>query len=145
MNIFLRLLFSFLFIATGPLFSEVEKSKEVENPQAIPPSLFPSEEIPQDLKEEHFGKNLLQMLITLSIIVSMIFIMTWFLKKILNTRIQQLNTSSNIKILERRSLTPKTTIYLLEIEGKGFIVAESTNGLVSLSNFDVNASTTEVE
>lgn len=91
-----------------------------------------------DNDTDHFFNEFINMMTTLGIIVAIVFIGTWFLKKILNTRIEQLNTSSLIKVIERRPINPKTTIFLLEIKGQGVILAESTNGVTQLGHFDIN-------
>ena len=44
----------------------------------------------------------------------------------------QANQGSRIKIIERRSLAPKSNLYLLNIGGKGILVGESTAGLHTL-------------
>ncbi|QLH35282.1 MAG: flagellar biosynthetic protein FliO [Parachlamydiaceae bacterium] len=59
-------------------------------------------------------------------------------QKMMNTRMEQLNTTSEIKIIEKRLLTPKTSLYLIDIHGTGFILAESLNGVTSLGSFNVN-------
>lgn len=89
-------------------------------------------------ESDRFLSEFMNMLTTLGIIVVIILIATWFLKKMVNSRIQQLNTTSAIKVVERRTLTPKTSLYLLDINGVGFILAESTNGVTSLGSFNVN-------
>lgn len=91
-----------------------------------------------DKENDRFLGEFINMLTTLGIIIVIILIATWFLKKMVNTRIQQLNTTSYIKIVEKRTLTPRTSLYLLDIHGKGFILAESNNGVTSLGSFDVN-------
>lgn len=107
------------------------------NPIAKPPKNYL--DIKVDEKErDHFLNEFINMLTTLGVIVAVILIATWFLKKMVHTKIQQLNTTSVIKIVERRTLTPKTSLYLLDIKGVGFIVAESINGVTSLGSFDVN-------
>jgi flagellar biosynthetic protein FliO len=85
--------------------------------------------------EDHFFRDLMNMFASLGLIIIVIFIASWFMKRILNTRLQQMNATSEIKILERRSLTPKTAIYLVEIGGKGMALAESTNGITLLTQF----------
>ena len=138
MNFFLQLFFSFLFLA-GSGHAETEPSITHPVPPSTPsPTPFPFENVQPTAQEDHFTRDLMQMLLTLGMIVGMIFVITWFLKKMLNTRIQQLNTSSDIKILERRSLTPKTAIYLLDVKGKGIIIGESTNGLTRLADFNLD-------
>jgi flagellar biogenesis protein FliO len=85
-------------------------------------------------QDDRFFYQFLNMLFSLGTILVLIFIISWLLKRFLNTRLQQLNTSSLIKIIERRSLTPKTTLYVLEINGKDIAIAESTNGITLLSH-----------
>lgn len=81
---------------------------------------------------DNFMAQFLNMLATLALIIILILIVTWILKRFLNTRIQQINQASPIKILERRGLTPKTSIYLIEVRGKHIIIAESVNGVTAL-------------
>lgn len=96
-------------------------------------------DIKADEKEgDRFIGEFMNMLTTLGLIVAIILIATWFLKKMVNSRIQQMNTVSLIKIVERRTLSPKTSLYLVDIHGRGFILSESINGVTSLGNFDVN-------
>lgn len=138
MSIFLNLFLGCLLLLNGFIYAQNDTSKEVQPPAATPPSYpFLVEEAQPAGKEDNFTRDLVQMVITLGIITAIIFMMTWFLKRMLNTRIQQMNVSSGIKILERRALTPKSSLYLLDVKGKGMVVAESTNGLVKLSDFDL--------
>jgi flagellar biogenesis protein FliO len=92
---------------------------------------------PDDKEGDRFLSEFMNMLTTLGIIVVIILMATWFLKRMVSGKIQQLNTTSLVKVIERRILSPKTSLYLLDIEGKGVILAESSNGVVSLGNFDV--------
>lgn len=102
------------------------------------PAVYPFEEnLDSPIStDDHFIKGFMSMLASLGIIIALLLIVSWFFKKMMNTRLQQLNTTSDIKILERRSLSPKATIYLLEIKGKGIVIAESSNGLTRLADFN---------
>lgn len=105
------------------------------------PSLPPKNYLDIKVEEkdgDRFLSEFINMLTTLGVIVAIILIATWFLKRMVNTKIEQLNTTSLIKIVERRTLTPKTSLYLVDIKGAGFILAESINGVTSLGSFDVN-------
>lgn len=83
--------------------------------------------------DTYFFYQLLNMLFALVSIILLILIASWILKRMMNTRIQQINTNSRIKIVERRSLTPKTAIYLLEVSDRDIVIAESGNGVTLLS------------
>jgi flagellar biosynthetic protein FliO len=150
----------FTYLLAGPhLFSLLHSQHEnssIEEDQAkssvtLPPSphpenapanahspAFPFEDIKDEQTkpgEDRFISNFINMLTSLGLIIALIFIVSWILKRFLNTRIQQINTQSTIKIIERRALTPKTCIYLLEIEDKRIVIAESTNGVTTLSQY----------
>lgn len=100
----------------------------------IPPP--PIEAVPDSDK---FMSEFMNMLATLALIIVFIFIATWFLKRMLNVKVQQMNTTSLIKITERRSLSPKTVLYLLEIRDKEIAVAETSQGLTLLGEFTLPA------
>lgn len=101
--------------------------------------VFPMDDIIKEpLKQnDKFYSEFLNMLATLGFILALILIAAWFLKRLVNTRVEQANNTSSIKILERRSLSAKSMVYLLEIEGTGILVAESVNGITRLSEFPV--------
>lgn len=108
-----------------------------ESPNSSPTSPTPDSnlfEAPPN-QEDHFFYSFLNMLFSLATILVVILIISWIFKRLLNTRMQQLNTSSLIKIIERRSLTPKTILYVLEINGRDIAIAESINGVTLLSHF----------
>lgn len=81
---------------------------------------------------DHFFAELMNMLSTLGIILLALLIVAWITRRMLNTRLEQVNTTSSIKILERRSLAPRVTIYVLDISGARLIVGETPAGLVRL-------------
>lgn len=83
--------------------------------------------------DEAFSSAFVNMLGTLALLVCFMFFASWFLKRMLASRSQQLNDSSNIKILEQRSLSHKTGLYIVEIQGKIFALSESPNGVTVLA------------
>lgn len=118
--------------------------QQMEEPVPPPPkarSRNPLDELQElEAKEppSRFLSDMLNMLTTLGLMVVVLVGISWFLKKMLNTRIQQANSNSLIKIHERRALSPKTAIYLLDICGKGIVVAESQNGVVHLADVSIS-------
>lgn len=91
-----------------------------------------SEPMPLGEGDDRFFQEFMNMLTTLGLIVATIFVISWFLKRMVNTRIQQANTSSVIKILERRALSPKSALYLIEINSKQLLVGETPTGVATL-------------
>jgi len=121
------------FTLTGQEAQPIPTINESEIP--LPPSLQQADAPPVE-HEDRFFSQFLNMLFTLGLIVFALLALNWVLKRMTNSRMQQENTLSDIKILERRSLTPRTAIYVVEIKNKTIAIAESHNGLVKLSEFD---------
>lgn len=133
-RIYVLFLFSILSsLSPFPLLSENETTHKILNPEEIPlpPSLreAPKNELP---REDNFMKEFMNMMFTLGSIIALLLLASYFLKRVTQTRIQQMNESSLIKILERRTISPKTTVYLLGIKDREYTVVESHSGLLLL-------------
>lgn len=101
------------------------------------------QEMEKEASSESFTMQLLSMFTTLGILVVAVLIFTWFMKRLLNTRLQQMNSTSAVKIIERRALSPKSIIYILEVKDQGIILSESSNGIALLSTFPADQSETK--
>lgn len=138
-----RLLFLLCFLTVGPspLLSE-------ETPSSPPTSTRPEpKRTPYTLTDESpdapdtlngrgtFGQELTHMLMMLGLLVIFLLGASWLLKRLFNQRLQTMNESSRIKIMERRSLSPKAAIYLIEVEGRRVVLAESPAGLRPIADF----------
>lgn len=99
--------------------------------------VFPFEDLIRKPNEEtdRFFTEFLNMAATLGLLISLIFILAWFAKRMLNTKQLQVNATSLIKVTERRALSAKTVVYLLDIEGTSIVIAESHNGVTLLSDY----------
>lgn len=130
-------------------------SKPAPQIQTIPvPPLDNEPVFPLNIEEparqnEKFFTEFLNMLATLGFIIALILIIAWFLKRLMNTRLEQMNSTSLIKVVERRTLSPKTSLYLLEVDDKTILIAETNHGVTCLSEYVTpveepeNAPTTE--
>lgn len=116
------------------LFSLCSPLNGVEPLPETPPQ--PAYEDIHSGKEEadRFTTELLNMVMTLLFFIGVILALSWFLKRILSARQQQVNTQSSIKILEQRNLSSKTFIYLLDVRGHTLVVAESPTSLSLLAS-----------
>lgn len=83
---------------------------------------------------DSFMAEFFTMILMLGLTLVAMLVVAWFLKRFLYTRIQQTNSTSGIRIEERRSLGPRSMIYLVEIEGARIIVGETPAGLVRLGD-----------
>lgn len=107
--------------------------------------VFPLEDLIEQPNKgnDKFFSEFLNMLATLGLVIALILIAAWFIKRLLNTRMEQINTSSLIKIIDKRSISPKTGLYLLEIYDKKVLIAETQAGVAKLAEFGTESSDSE--
>jgi flagellar biosynthetic protein FliO len=86
-------------------------------------------EVANEGQSYNYWSEFVNMLVTLVFVLILIFATVWLLKKIMRSRVQTLNRSNGIKILERRPLNPKAALYLVDILGKGVVLSESQAGI----------------
>ncbi len=135
--------FLFLLFGSNPtcaeeaLDNQALKRRAIEEEIPLPPSLRGAviKELP---REDNFMKEFINMLMTLGAIITVLLLASYLLKRMANSRIQQMNESSEIKILERRSITAKTAVYLLDVRGAQYALVESHNGLILLPNVPIS-------
>lgn len=133
----IRFAFVFLAIFSTALFGEqTDEAVKVDPAKDETNVLFPASQLPVDEPADKFTGELLNMLMTLGFLVAGILALSWILKRMLNAKVQQQNVSSNIKVLERRSLSPKAGIYLIEVLGKTLVIGESPAGFQHLATID---------
>ncbi len=134
--------FLVLFLFFSPFLSAEEEV--AKPPQLIPTTEFDvSAQAPDEIlatQEFSFMDSFLNMLLTLGLVILLILIAGWALKRMVNVRVKQGNMGNGIKIRERRTIAPKATVYLLEIEGQGILVGESTAGLQRLGDVELKRS-----
>lgn len=90
--------------------------------------------------EYNYRGEFVNMLCMLGCVLLLVFVTVTLLKRLMRSRTQHLNQSTGIKILERRVLNSKTSLYLLDILGKGIVISESPSGIHCVTEFppDVN-------
>jgi flagellar biogenesis protein FliO len=139
----IRIIF-ILSLSFFPLFAE-----EKEAPAPTPPPKESVEDNPSTtLLEGSFLENhlsdkskaptyehaFIKMILTLAGLIFLVFFTLWALRKLSNGKIGGFSTQKKIKILEKRPLSPKTAIYLLELDGRQIFVAESQLEIKTLLN-----------
>lgn len=71
------------------------------------------------------GAAFAKMLISLVVLVALLLLSYYFLRRLIQHRLQKGNSQSSIHILEKRMISPKTMLYLIEVEHKKIVLAES--------------------
>lgn len=111
----MRRFLTFLFITCTPVFAE--------------------DMIDVEGSTYNYGSQFVNMLLTLGFVLVLIFASVWVLKKIMRSRLATLNRCNGIKILERRPLNSKASLYLVDILGRGIVISESTAGIHLVTEF----------
>ena len=135
-----RAIFTF-FLIFSPLFSE--EVTETPSTTAIEKytSSFLEKSLPEKSSDSSYEHAFIKMILTLGGLLFLVFFTLWALRKISNGKIGGFSSQKKIKILEKRPLSPKTAIYLLELDGKQIFIAESQleiKTLLSLHELDLD-------
>ena len=76
------------------------------------------------------------MFISLIVLVILLFVSYWFLRRLVQNRLQRGVGNAAIQILEKKMISPKTMLYLVKVEGKKVLVAESHLEIKPLAEFE---------
>ena len=123
-----------LFLSTLSLFfASPLKGDEPKDPPKIeaitPPAVqtpdIATTAIPTSPLDAPYEATLLKMLLTLGGLLALVFITIWGLKKLKQGRLGGFGAQKKIVILEKKPLSPKTLLYLLELDGKKILLSES--------------------
>ena len=71
--------------------------------------------------------------------LGLIILTIWMFKKLSYGRMRTFNSLKAIKILERRPLSPKSILYLIEVRGKQILIAESQVQVHALTTLEWQA------
>jgi len=77
-----------------------------------------------------------KMLLILIALIALIFLTFWIFRRLMRMRLTQSNLTKNIKILEKRAISPKSLLYIIEIEGKKILISESNLEVRKIKDID---------
>lgn len=118
----------FLFgdMAETPIISPPPQDMELPKPE---PSLPP-------YMDMGYQKQFSQMFLILVGILACGLLITWLFRRYSPRGSLYANAQKNIKILERRHLSPNTFLYHIQVGDKQFVIAESKFHVSTLTNLD---------
>lgn len=105
--------------------------------QEASPLLHPDVPPPGD-----YGAAFAKMFLTLIGLVFLLLLSYWFIKKFLLNKFQRGSALQSIQVIEKRMISPKTALYLIEVDKKRILVGESQleiKKLESLSPLDLHS------
>lgn len=74
---------------------------------------------------ESYETAFIKTIVVLVGLLVLVILTIWMFKKISNGRLRTFNYLKSVKILEKRPLSPKSMLYLIEVSGKQVLIAES--------------------
>ncbi len=107
------------------LFSQQESEPPQSAEEVHSPYFRETFEHELERETDSFPAKFMRMLVILGLLIGFMILASWALKRMMKTRLTQLNTTSSIKVVETRALSPRATLYLVEIQGQTLLVAES--------------------
>lgn len=90
-----------------------------------PPNLLPEDPTEKTLGNIEFESSFKKMLLVLALLVGLILATVWMIKRLSKMRHQQFNRFSGIKIIEKRTLSAKSVLYIVEVGRRRFLISES--------------------
>jgi flagellar protein FliO/FliZ len=95
-----------------------------EDPSQFPeaPFLSPAE---TEAISGDYGFAILKLFLSLIIVIGLLGLTVWFLRRLIRYRLEKGSGVQAIKILEKKMISPKTMLYFVEVEGEKIILAES--------------------
>jgi len=92
-----------------------------------------------------YGGVFLKMLLTLAALIVAMIAAVWVFRRMSLGRKMMGGHSRSIQVLERKPLSPKTMLYLIDVGGKQSVIAESQLEVKPLMSWDVVAAVDEEE
>lgn len=97
----------------------------------------PVAEAAVSLPPTDIGTTLVKMLLALFALILLLFGTYWFLRRLIQNRLQRGMGKQSIEILEKRMISPKTMLYIVQVENKKILFAESHLEVKALESFPV--------
>ena len=87
-----------------------------------------------------YGSTIAQMLATFTALIALLFISVWFIRRLIQGRLQRGVGERAINILEKRMISPKTMLYWIEVDNKKILIAESHLEVRKLESYPQSSS-----
>lgn len=85
------------------------------------------------------GAAFTKMILSLIVIVILLFVSYWFIRRLIQNRLEKGVGDAAIQIIEKRMISPKTMLYLIEVDQKRVLIAESQLEVKRLESFAVDS------
>lgn len=139
----LKIFFLGLIALTTTLSAQNEtpsSEKKVEKVNApltpLDPEAILKEQALEESSDTNFYKEFFNMLLTLGFLLVVLFAVSYFLRRMNLSRIRLANDSTSIKILDQRSLSARSSIFVLQYGNQEYLIGETSNGMTLLNRLE---------
>jgi flagellar biogenesis protein FliO len=115
----------FISLATNTVYSADANGDPIVQPIPVP-----------DLPPGDYGAALVKMFLSLIALVALLSITFWFVRRLIQNRLQKGVGVQSIHILEKRMISPKSILYLIEVDNQKVLIAESQLEIRRLETFE---------
>lgn len=113
----------------GKKTEAVRSAQDTDSTQVseMPPSDIDSGEVASEERPEPptYEGAFLKMILVLLLLLFIIFFGIWVIRRLSRSRLRMFKEPKHIRIIDRRPLSAKTALYLIEVGDKRVLVAES--------------------
>lgn len=99
-------------------------------------NLLDSDPTFSDIPPEEYGAVFAKMLLTFLALIALMVGTYWFLKRLIRSRSEKNVRNLSIQLLEKRMISSKSALYLIEVEGQKILLAESQHEIRRLQNWN---------
>lgn len=109
-----------------------------EKKEEAPPLEKMEEEAPVSVHHatESYETAFIKTIVVLVGLLVLVILTIWMFRKISHGRFRGMNMMKSIKVLEKRPLSPKSMLYLIEVSGKQVLLAESQLEVRNIATLD---------
>ena len=144
----MRLLTLLLVLMFTPLLADdlpKEVNKKIEHTDSLSQEPLPDEKgeeesshLSGDVQKatESYETAFIKTIVVLVGLLVLVILTVWMFRKISHGRLRGMNVLKSVKILEKRPLSPKSMLYLIEVGGKQVLIAESQLEVRNVATLD---------
>lgn len=105
-------------------------------PEVPAPPPLPIAPVPPEVTMPSYEGAFIKMFLTLLALLVVIFFSIWGLKRLARGRVKSSGPGRSIELLEKKAISPKTVLYVIEVGGRQIVLAESQLEVKAITTFE---------
>lgn len=90
-----------------------------------------------DVPPGDYGAALVKMVLSLIALIILLGFSFWFLRRLVQNKVNRGSKIAAIQIIEKKMISPKSMLYLVEVEGQKVLLAESQLEIRRLQTWEI--------